>query len=403
MKRKGMKRVKFRRKAQQSRRVAAAVRRSRSRLQRPRHKKRRLRVTQTAVKAKQNKQMKRGSRLHEPSVSASFIQSSEEAGMRDGLLARDAQSQLLDLHLRLKALKQSFRAYYANTCSHLESYEAIMALGTAYQNGYSRAAGPDLALPSVVLIPSSKRHAVIISAMNEQERIGAVLHELERLVPDELIIIVNGSTDMTLQLAREASSAATIVHYPDAIGHDVGRSIGAKLARADVMLFTDSDFQVPAEDLGAFLWAVESGVDVALNDISPFMGTFDSRDAISHCKLWLNCTLGREDLDVNSLTAVPHALSRRTVDTIGVDALSVPPRAHALAVLHGLNVQQVHVVDVITHNRIRATNVGTHNPVAQLILGDHVEAIQEIWNWHGDYLHEPQRNRDQIALRRNGT
>ncbi|MCG7410066.1 glycosyltransferase [Paenibacillus sp. ACRRX] len=402
MKRKVMRRGRYQRKAKRSRR-AAAVHRSQRPLQRPRHKKRRLRSAQTVAGSMQDKQMKRHSPLSEPLVSAAVIRSSEEAGMHDGQLARDAQYQLLDLNSRLKSLKRSFSACYANAFSHIVSYEAILALGKAYQAGYSREAGPELALPSVVLIPATKRHAVIISAMNEQERISSVLQELERLVLDELIIIVNGSTDMTLQLAREASPASTIVHYPDAIGHDVGRSIGAKLARADVMLFTDSDLQVPAEDLGAFIWAVESGIDVALNDISPFMGTFDNQDTISHCKLWLNHTLGREDLDVNSLTAVPHALSRRTVDTIGVDALSVPPRAHTLALLHGLNVQRVHVVDVITHNRMRATNVGDHNPVAQLILGDHVEAIQEIWKWYGDRLHEPQRSRDQIALRRNGT
>lgn len=53
------------------------------------------------------------------------------------------------------------------------------------------------------------------------------------------------------------------------------------------------------------------------------------------------------------MTAVPHALSRRALALIGADALSVPPLAHTMAVVYGLNIRGVHTIDVGRMNRIR--------------------------------------------------
>ncbi|MGZ9585262.1 glycosyltransferase family 2 protein [Paenibacillus marinisediminis] len=332
-------------------------------------------------------------------VSKVQLQAAVEAGFRDA--SSMAETELPSLPALKRRMRALFCEYYQAVLGGEKRYKAVKQLGAAYRSGF--ASGYPQPIPQLVLLPSKKRMAIVLCAFNEQEGIKTVLAELERLVVDDVIVIINGSTDSTYEAVRSGSSDVTTIYYPYKLGHDVGRAIGAKVARADAILFADSDFAVSAEELGAFLWAVEQGVDVALNDLRPFMGRFDQQDNISHCKRWLNTILERGDLNVNSMTAIPHALSRRAIETIGVQQLSVPPKAHAIALLRGLNVQSVQAVDVIKHNRVRDTNVGQDNLVSQLILGDHMEAIHAIWEHKGDSLHEPQQVRSRIATRRNSS
>ncbi|WP_019422460.1 glycosyltransferase family 2 protein [Paenibacillus sp. OSY-SE] len=278
------------------------------------------------------------------------------------------------------------------------AYNQVKALAAAYHEGFTVPFFPQA--KDAVLLPTTKTMDVVVTACNEENSIATVMKELSRLPLGETIVVVNGSTDNTLHAVRQSSDEATVIHYPEALGHDVGRSIGAKLSRGDIVLFVDGDFAIPAEELGAFVWAVHTGVDVALNDIGPFLHNFDKQDGITHCKQWLNRSLGRDDLYANSMTAIPHALSRKALDTIGFQALSVPPKAQALAMARGLNVQSVHTVDVINKNRVRDTNVGAVNPVAALILGDHLEALRALMDEGASMLRSDQQ-RERIALRRN--
>ncbi|MBD8500251.1 glycosyltransferase family A protein [Paenibacillus arenosi] len=279
------------------------------------------------------------------------------------------------------------------------SYADVIALGRSYAEGYAdvrNGIGAD-----VVLLPTTMRLGAVLCAYNEQDSIATTLKQLARLPLDEIVIVVNGSVDRTFELARKSLPEAIVVHFDKPLGHDVGRAIGAKLLQVDAVLFTDCDFTIEGEQLGAYLWSIASGVDVALNDIRPFMDKFEQQDGISYCKQWLNQELGRSDLAMNSLTAIPHALSSKAIHTIGYEALYVPPRAHALAVLHGLHVQTACTVDVITQNRLRTTNIGLGNPVAQLIIGDHMEALEAVWNWKREELNAVQSVRADIAWRRN--
>ncbi|OPA80618.1 family 2 glycosyl transferase [Paenibacillus selenitireducens] len=242
--------------------------------------------------------------------------------------------------------------------------------------------------------------SVILSAQNEEDSIGAVLSEVSRLPIQEIIIVLNGCTDGTYGIAR-TYPLAKIIHYPDPIGHDVGRAIGAKMASSDILLFVDADIPITAQDLMPFVQAIHQGVDVALNDINPYLSTFDRRDDLSRCKEFLNRSLGRRDLTVNSLTAIPHALSRKAMETIGYTYLMVPPKAQAIAILKGLRVEVCTSVNVVERNKIRKTNVGQTNPVAELIIGDHLEAIREAMDICGSRLALTDNQRNHIAARRN--
>ncbi|GGA05553.1 hypothetical protein GCM10008018_59450 [Paenibacillus marchantiophytorum] len=264
--------------------------------------------------------------------------------------------------------------------SNAPSYEAA---ARGYVSGYCKAA--KLPLPDWVLMPTAKSVGAVVCVMNEERTIVKVLEQLNRLPLDEIIIIVNGSNDHTLEKVK-AHSQALIVHYPDPLGHDVGRAIGAKLAQSDILLFLDGDFVVGAEKLLPFIYAIERGHDLALNNISPYLPTFSQWDSVTVMKRFLNVSMKRPDLNANSLTAVPHALSRKAITQMGCAELMVPPKAQVNAILNGLRITAPASINVVSVNRIRKMNKGRNNPVARLIIGDHVEALNFAMKLRGERI-----------------
>ncbi|MGG6311744.1 glycosyltransferase family 2 protein [Paenibacillus macerans] len=218
--------------------------------------------------------------------------------------------------------------------------------------------------------------SIIIPAMNERATLRDVLREAGRVHPrSETIVVANGSTDGTAELAEKCG--ARLIRTPEPLGHDVGRRVGAEAALGRVLLFIDADMVIRARELRPFVEAVLSGADVALNRYS---GPVRQRDVhpVVLAKHVLNGLLARPDLQGASLTAVPHALSRRGAEAIGLGALEVPPLALTKAVLLGLNVQAVHTVSVGRLNPVRARKRGKEkrtDPLTALVAGDHLEAV----------------------------
>ncbi|OKP97833.1 glycosyltransferase family A protein [Paenibacillus sp. P46E] len=219
--------------------------------------------------------------------------------------------------------------------------------------------------------------SVIISARNEMRTLPGLLKQVQQLHPAEIIVVLNGCTDDSYKYTRLCKQA-TVVHCPESAGHDVGRALGAKLSRGDILLFLDGDMVISAPQLAIFAAAVDGGVDVALNDLDGLLPSFDLCDDVTRCKLYLNSVLGRSDLGVSSMTAVPHALSRRALERIGYRELMVPPKAQALSIIEQLRVEKAGTVNVIKHNRLRQGNIGAGNAMEQLIAGDHAEALLRV-------------------------
>ncbi|MFD1772643.1 glycosyltransferase family 2 protein [Paenibacillus rhizophilus] len=223
--------------------------------------------------------------------------------------------------------------------------------------------------------------SVIIPAMNEAGTIAAAIAEARKVHSRcEVIVVVNGSSDGTAEIA--ASCGGRVISYVEPLGHDVGRSVGAESAKGDILLFTDGDLVIPASQLRPFMAAVKGGADIALNDYSGPVHRSRPHPVVLS-KHALNILLRRPDLKGCSMTAVPHALSRRALDTLGSGILSSPPVAQAKAILEGLKIEAAHKVPVGRMNVIRPKADGT-DPLQQIIVADHLRAISLVLESGGE-------------------
>lgn len=221
--------------------------------------------------------------------------------------------------------------------------------------------------------------SVVIPFMNERRTIRRVIRQARAVHPStEVIVVANGSSAKALDMVLR--SGAKVLSYSEPLGHDVGRSIGAQAALGEVLLFVDADIVLSAASLRPFVQAVLKGeTDVALNDYS---GPTDKKEVhpVVLAKHALNAMLGQEKLKGTSLTAIPHALSRKALMAIGSDSLAVPPLAQAKAIGRGLKVRAVHAVPVGRLNPLRNER---RFSLAAVIVGDHLEAL-EWWARHTD-------------------
>lgn len=218
--------------------------------------------------------------------------------------------------------------------------------------------------------------SVVIAAMNEARTLAGTLREVTRLNPKEILVVVNGSTDATEAIARSFHCRVEV--YPEPLGHDVGRTIGAQIATGNHVLFLDADMVIAAENLLPFVLSMEEGSGLVLNNIDPLLPPTSAWDSVSVLKAWLNICLKRPDLGTASMTAVPHGIQRALLKPDILENLSTPPLAYVQLVTSGALVSLANSVDVISVNRRRAAHDHNQrsNQVEDLILGDHVEAME---------------------------
>ncbi|GIO64560.1 glycosyltransferase [Paenibacillus cineris] len=316
-----------------------------------------------------------------------------------GLLAggkADAEEGEGDVLLYESPLQRAFSDWCAAYVKKRPGIRTMLRLSKSYADGYAKGSGrKDNRIP----LPLARTAAAVVCASNEQDTLGKVLQQLERLPLQEVIVVLNGCRDQSYSAARN-HRIASILHVPGRLGHDVGRSMGAAMTSADIVLFTDGDVVISAEELAPFIYKVDEGIDAALNDLNPYLPPYMHQDEVTRCKSFLNTVLGHPELGANSLTAVPHALARRLIENIGREQLMVPPKAQALALAKGHRFALVQPVDVISANRKRPGNTGTGNAVADLIIGDHAEAFHALID-AGWMPQSSTVSRTEVALRRN--
>lgn len=215
--------------------------------------------------------------------------------------------------------------------------------------------------------------SVIIPVMNERRTIAKVIREARKVHPStEVIVVSNGTTDQSDRIAERAG--AQVLRYEEPLGHDVGRTAGALAARGEVLLFIDGDMVIQATQLRPFVSCIAKGSDVALNHYS---GPRNKQRVhrVVLAKHVLNELMSRPELLGMSMTAVPHALSRKALETIGAEHLSIPPLAHAIAIQKQLKLAPAHSVNVGRMNK-RRMKLGSADPLVNLIDNDHLQALR---------------------------
>ena len=108
--------------------------------------------------------------------------------------------------------------------------------------------------------PSNKRPKVVIviPALNEEKAIGRVLDDIPRRLVSEVIVVDNGSTDRTPEIARQ--KGARVVYEPRR-GYGAACYAGFRAAPpdTDIVVFMDGDYSDHPEELPLLLEPIIKG------------------------------------------------------------------------------------------------------------------------------------------------
>lgn len=109
----------------------------------------------------------------------------------------------------------------------------------------------------------SARLTVVVPAYNEAARIGRTVTELQRSLgelPDgglELLVVDDGSTDLTATTAEEAGAA--VLRLGVNAGKGAAVRAGVLAATGRTVVYTDADLSYPPDQVRALLERVEAG------------------------------------------------------------------------------------------------------------------------------------------------
>ena len=93
--------------------------------------------------------------------------------------------------------------------------------------------------------------AVIIPVFNEEESITRVLNDTPGNIVEEVVVVDNGSTDSSAEIARD--NGATVLHEPK-LGYGAACLYGInylqnKETKPDILIFLDGDYSDFPEDM----------------------------------------------------------------------------------------------------------------------------------------------------------
>jgi glycosyltransferase involved in cell wall biosynthesis len=103
-----------------------------------------------------------------------------------------------------------------------------------------------------------ERISVVIPACNEEEHLAAAISSVRaQSIPTEIVVVENGSTDATAEIAF--GLADRVVRTPLPAGYSRARNLGATAARGDLLVFLDADSRMAPGALEQILAAAPRG------------------------------------------------------------------------------------------------------------------------------------------------
>jgi glycosyltransferase involved in cell wall biosynthesis len=105
--------------------------------------------------------------------------------------------------------------------------------------------------------------SVVLPAKNESAAIGQTLAQIQQLqLAHEIIVVNDGSTDQTKQVAETAG--AKVVTHPYSKGNGAAIKTGARTATGDIIVFMDADGQHDPQDIPRLIEKIEQGYDLVV-------------------------------------------------------------------------------------------------------------------------------------------
>lgn len=105
--------------------------------------------------------------------------------------------------------------------------------------------------------------SIVLPAKNESTAIGQTIVQIQQLQRAHEIIVVNdGSTDDTVQVAETAG--AKVISHPYSKGNGAAIKTGARNATGEIIIFMDADGQHDPQDIPRLLEKIEQGYDLVV-------------------------------------------------------------------------------------------------------------------------------------------
>jgi dolichyl-phosphate beta-glucosyltransferase len=126
---------------------------------------------------------------------------------------------------------------------------------------------------------------VVIPAFNEENRLGPTLARvIEHLEgggrPYELLVVDDGSTDATVEVARRAGPQVEVVSLGRNRGKGAAVREGVMRSRGELVLMSDADLSTPIEELETLHRRVEQGADVVIASRSVLGSRLEERQPL---------------------------------------------------------------------------------------------------------------------------
>ncbi|MHA3052318.1 glycosyltransferase family 2 protein [Acinetobacter sp. ANC 4640] len=105
--------------------------------------------------------------------------------------------------------------------------------------------------------------SIVLPAKNESAAIGQTIKHIQKLeIVVEIIVVNDGSTDATKEIAEQAG--AKVISHPYSKGNGAAIKTGARAAKGDLIIFMDADGQHDPEYIPRFIEKIEQGYDLVV-------------------------------------------------------------------------------------------------------------------------------------------